>query len=114
MKPAFAAPGDMQHVHFVGELGALDKPVTEITFVTLNEGASKERALELFEGIRGEGGPETTFNYGPSVEKEDVIVSICGWESVEDNNAAQKPPQVEELMRLITRDTRHIKLAKVL
>lgn len=111
MKPAFAAPGDVQHVHFVGELGALDKPVTEITFVTLNEGASKERALELFEEIRVQ---ETTFAYGPSVEKENVIVSICGWESIEDHYAAKKPPQVAELMNLITRDTKHIKLAKIL
>lgn len=114
MTPAFIGPIDVLHVTFVGGLSALDKPVTQITFITLNKGASKERALELLEGIRSEGGRGATFAFGPAIEKEDIIVSIIGWDSVEEHNTTQEPPQRDELIKLMTRDSKHVKLIKVL
>lgn len=82
LKPALESHGTITHVQFVSDYtGAFSKPITEIAFATLKPGVSKEKMFETLKVLCNMKKGVST--YGPLLEKEDVIVFICGWDSVE-------------------------------
>jgi hypothetical protein len=82
---AFGGPHTLSHVSFVPDVtNAFKQPVTEVLTFTTNSPESKQKALELFtEIVKHRDGFSAC---GPLEEKDDVIVYVAGWKSLEVNH----------------------------
>lgn len=84
LKPCFKADGgksEMLHVEFSAPTIALDKPVTEVTIITLKAAENRAAVVEILSGLS-----EVTKNllvFGKSREDENKYVVIGGWQTVE-------------------------------
>lgn len=82
LSPALENLGTITHVQFVSDYtSAFSKPVTEIAFSTVKPGASRERVIEIMQVLCDIKKGVST--YGPLLEQENVIVLLCGWDTVE-------------------------------
>ncbi|OBZ75177.1 hypothetical protein A0H81_04819 [Grifola frondosa] len=97
----FSGAVDILHVQLTSEpYKAFQAPVTEIATFTLHEGQSKEQLEEwvnaLVNGVNAL--PEDSGAYwaswGPSVEKDNVLVVFIGWESVKAHFEVVKTNQL--------------------
>lgn len=61
----------------------LSKPVTEIVFVTAMSAEAKQRLVDSLQGVCARMGGVMTFGAVIQREFKDVVVVICGWNSVE-------------------------------
>ncbi|KZP33089.1 hypothetical protein FIBSPDRAFT_811191 [Athelia psychrophila] len=82
LKLAIAGPPTIHNVAFPFDItGALAKPITELAVVTATTPEAKEAVKECFEALSI--ATNRLGSYNSVVDKEDIFVAICGWESVE-------------------------------
>ncbi|KAG0694607.1 hypothetical protein DFH29DRAFT_312080 [Suillus ampliporus] len=106
MTAAFAGSGKMYHVIFNDHPIALQQPVTEILFVTLKDPSHRAEVFEIFNNFTEVSKKMLVF--GPTLEDENVIVLVGGWESVEAHRetVAKSEPkaEIERLYTLVDED----------
>ncbi|KAI0373280.1 hypothetical protein BV20DRAFT_963120 [Pilatotrama ljubarskyi] len=96
----------MLHVRPTSEpYKAFEAPVTEIAYFTAKEGKSKSEIEELVDALakamNAAGQSEGVFHaaWGPSVEKDNVVVLFIGWTNVEAHwNAVQTNKTLSEIV----------------
>ncbi|KII84621.1 hypothetical protein PLICRDRAFT_179431 [Plicaturopsis crispa FD-325 SS-3] len=122
LKPLFAGQfTSVIHAKFTTDpTAALSAPTTEYLFTTPKEGSSKEALSEIFSKLALRDFPEVLGAAdGPCIERDDTLVLVVGWESVEAHRALMKTAHPDKLKILGTLRAqgdsvvRHLKLSKV-
>ncbi|KAI0933594.1 hypothetical protein AcW1_005382 [Taiwanofungus camphoratus] len=108
-KNVFARTSDVIHIQPTSEpYKALGAPVTELAYITVKPGQSKEKVEELVDALAkavdalpAEWG-EISASWGPTVEKDDVLGLMIGWTSVDAHwNTVKTVPEVIETLNQI-------------
>jgi len=105
------------HIRF--QLGVeipLNKPVTEIVFVTAISAEAKQQLVDTLTGACAQMGGIMTFGTVEQPEFKDLVVVLCGWNTVEEHEASLKTPEVQAAMKmwepLGPKTSNHVKLIK--
>ncbi|KZT28058.1 hypothetical protein NEOLEDRAFT_1239812 [Neolentinus lepideus HHB14362 ss-1] len=109
LKPAVGGPFEMIHVRFTkNPTPVLEAPVTEVAFITLKPGKTKEQVAPLLDQLTSRG----LSAWGPTIEKEDTLVLTFGWASVEEHTEviSNAPEEAKQVLASI-KELADIKLA---
>ncbi|TFK49371.1 hypothetical protein OE88DRAFT_1736993 [Heliocybe sulcata] len=98
LKPAVGGPFEMVHVKFNKDVTkALEKPITEVATFTLKPGKKMEQLVPLLDQLTS---TSELSIWGPTLEKEDRVVLVFGWNSLEEHHeVVSKGP--EELKKVL-------------
>ncbi|KZT15565.1 hypothetical protein NEOLEDRAFT_1081990, partial [Neolentinus lepideus HHB14362 ss-1] len=109
LKPAMGGPFEMIHVKFTkNPTPVLEAPVTEVAFITLKPGKTKEQVAPLLDQLTSRG----LSAWGPTIEKEDTLVLTFGWASVEEHTEViSKAPEEAKKVLASIKELADIKLA---
>lgn len=81
LKPAFGGPSKMHHVIFNDHPIALEQPVTEVLLITLKDPSHRAEVFDILGKISDQ--TKKMIVFGPTLEDENTIIVVGGWESVE-------------------------------
>ncbi|KAG1744609.1 uncharacterized protein EDB91DRAFT_1123377 [Suillus paluster] len=106
LKSAVTSPGKMYHVIFNDHPIALKQPVTEVLLVTLKDPSHRAEVYDIFTKFTELSKKMLVF--GPTLEDENVIALLGGWESVEAHQTMVANPEpkaaIERLFTLVNKD----------
>ncbi|KAG1744610.1 uncharacterized protein EDB91DRAFT_193608 [Suillus paluster] len=109
LKPAFTSPGKKYHVIFNSDHPiqvVLQQPVTEVLLVTLKDPSYRAEVSDLF--IKFKESAKKMLMFGPTLEDENLMFLVIGWESVEAHLEAVTRPELqapmERLRTLVNRE----------
>jgi len=101
LKPVFGGDAKMNHVIFNNNPIAFESPVTEVLFITLKDPSYRAEVTEILTKISNM--TEGRLVFGPTLEDENVIVLVGGWQSVQDHwDTVAKPEPKALIERLFT------------
>ncbi|KAN0079821.1 hypothetical protein V8E55_009387 [Tylopilus felleus] len=84
------------HAQLSGPTTALDKPVTEVSLVTVKRPENRAAVADILSRMpRVIGNPTGAF--GPTRDDKNKYIAICGWESVEAHTQAVSKPEFQEV-----------------
>ncbi|KAG2119398.1 hypothetical protein DEU56DRAFT_836309 [Suillus clintonianus] len=81
LKPAFGGPMKMYHVIFNDHPIAFKQPVTEVLRITLKDPSHRAEVSDILSKISDM--TKKMLVFGPTLENENEIILVGGWESVE-------------------------------
>jgi hypothetical protein len=81
LKPAFGGPSKMHHVIFNDHPIAFQQPVTEVLVVTLKDPSYRAEVYDILTKMSDL--TKKMLVFGPTLEDENVIILVGGWQSVE-------------------------------
>ncbi|KAG1761831.1 hypothetical protein EDD22DRAFT_847446 [Suillus occidentalis] len=106
LKPAFGGPSKMHHVIFNDHPIALEQPVTEVLLITLKDPSHRAEVFDILGKISDQ--TKKMIVFGPTLEDENTIIVVGGWESVEAHwkTVANPEPKaaIERLFVLVNKD----------
>ncbi|KAG2145710.1 hypothetical protein BD769DRAFT_1660825 [Suillus cothurnatus] len=106
LKPAFGGPSKMHHVIFNDHPIAFQQPVTEVLVVTLKDPSYRAEVYDILTKMSDL--TKKMLVFGPTLEDENVIILVGGWQSVEAHweTVANPEPKaaIERLFVLVTKD----------
>lgn len=120
VKVFFASKPEMVHANLTTPCErALSAPATEIAFITLQEGSTKEELDPLVVTLEAElakAPGSHGSSWGWSVEKEGVYVGVVGWDSVAAHidavKAAPLDTVIQQIKKIANVALKHAHLAK--
>ena len=80
LKPVIGGDAKMNHVIFNSYPIAFESPVTEVLFLTLKDPGHRAEVTEILTRISNM--TEGRLVFGPTLEDENIIVLVGGWQSV--------------------------------
>jgi hypothetical protein len=80
LKPVIGGDVKMNHVIFNNYPIAFESPVTEVLFLTLKDPSHRAEVTEILTKISNM--TEGRLVFGPTLQDENVIVLVGGWQSV--------------------------------
>lgn len=96
LKPALGnGPLEMCHTKFQGDpVSALEAPVTELNFTTPTTGKTVTEVIQVLDQILSPMSSQVPNTWGLSRERDDMLVAVVGWDSVEVRLYQWSPHQV--------------------
>ncbi|KAG9308675.1 hypothetical protein JVU11DRAFT_11632 [Chiua virens] len=84
------------HTIFSARPIALERPITEVTVLTLKAPGNRQEVVEILTTISER--TENMFVFGVEHDNDQKYLALCGWESVEAYNEAVSKPEVADIL----------------
>ncbi|KAH0833844.1 hypothetical protein J3R83DRAFT_11008 [Lanmaoa asiatica] len=115
LKPSLDGKVNIYHVQFSAPTIAFEKPITEVTMLTLKAPENRAAVVDILSKFSE--ASEKMFVFGKTREDESKYVLICGWPTVEAHWETAAKPEVaaalDKLHSLADKDYLcHVKLSQ--